>query len=256
MPLATQPATAVIAEETLDELLRGRIRVFQPRHGPRVSLDALLLADFAAMHGGARPRRVLDLGCGCGVVALVLAQTSRAERFVGVELQPELARLAERNVVMNGLADRMRIIEGDLSRPAELTLEPGGFDLVVANPPFHAEERGRAAPRVERALARHDGGCTIEDVTRAARRFLAARGRLVLVFPAERLAPLLAALAAQRLVPRILRTVHSVAGEAGRRVLVQAARDYRGGLTILAPLVVHEDDRRTLTAEARRILGG
>lgn len=242
-------------DATLDALLGGRIRVLQPRGGPRATLDALLVADFAAREGGARSRRVVDLGCGCGTVALAVAAALPRAHLVGVELQPALASLAERSAALNGLADRFCVVVGDLTRPASLSLAPGVFDLAVCNPPFHRAGRGRSGPRAERAIAHHELACTIDDVARSARRLLRSRGRLAVVFAAERLADLIIALVAVGLVPRIARMVHSVACEPARRVLVLAERDYRGGLTAPPPLVVHGDDRRSYTEEAARILG-
>ena len=234
--------------EAPDELLRGRIRLYQPARGPRVSLDALLLADFARRRG----RRVVDLGCGTGVVAIALLASDARARAAGVELQPELAALARRNAELNGVADRLEIVEGDLARPHDLPLAAHGFDLVVANPPYH---RGRPAPSAERAVARHEIAATLSDVLAAARRLLAPRGQAALVYPAEQSAELAAALLAGGLRPRVLRFVHSVAGEPARRVLALAGAGYRGGVEVLPPLVVHGPDRRAYTDEAARILG-
>ena len=230
---------------TCDELLRGRIRVWQPRRGHRVSLDALLLVDFARR--GA-PRRILDLGCGAGVVAIALLAFDGEASAVGLELQPELAELARKNVVENGLAERLTIVEGDLRGAREL----GSFDAVVSNPPFF---RGRTAPIAGRAVARHEVACTLADVAAAARRHVAPRGAALLIYPAERLVEVVSTFDAAGLAPRSLRFVHSVAGEPARRVLVEAAPGWRGGVTVHAPLVVHGEDRKSYTPEAAAILG-
>lgn len=244
------------SDETLDELLRGRVRLLQPRRGARVSLDALLLADFARRQAG-RPARVLDLGCGSGAVALCLATAFPGARLVGIELQPALAALARRNAALNGVADRLEIVVGDLRRArqaAAAPLEPDAFDLVVSNPPWH-DEKGRVSPSRERAIARSELACTIEDVVAAARRWVRPRGRVALVLPAARLADLCASLVAAGLRPRALRPVHSLADEPARRVLALAVRGYRGGPELLPPLVVHGADHRTYTPEAAEILG-
>lgn len=232
--------------ETLDELLRGRIKLLQPSRGARVTLDPLLLADFA----GGRARRVLDLGCGVGVVAIAILAGAPQAGGLGVELQPRLADLARRNAELNGLADRLRVVEGDLRDAAPVD---GSVDLVVANPPYF--DTSRPAPDRERALSRQELGVALDDVLQAARRALAPKGRLALILPVARLVELMAGLAAAKLAPIELRFVHSVAGEPARRFLVSAARDQRGAPAVLAPLIVHEADRRSYTAEARRILG-
>ncbi|HEY3354007.1 MAG TPA: hypothetical protein VGQ83_12215, partial [Polyangia bacterium] len=80
-------------DETLDELLRGRLRVLQPRRGYRLSVDPLLLADFVLAHGR-RVGRFCDLGAGVGVIGLTLAAADPHATGTLVELQPRLAALA------------------------------------------------------------------------------------------------------------------------------------------------------------------
>lgn len=234
-------------DETLDALLRGRIRVIQPRRGPRVSLDALLLGNFAGTRG---KRRIVDLGCGVGTVALALLRVDARATVVGVEVQPALAALARRNAVLNGVAARFEVLEADL-RAAPLPA--GEMDLVVSNPPFHAPSR--PAETSERAVARQELLCTLTDVAAAGRRLLRARGELALIHPAVRVAELLRALADADVAPRVLRFVHSVAGEPALRVLALGARGYRGGVEVQSPLIVHGPDRRAYTEEAAKILG-
>src|SRR5690242_6604413 len=97
--------------ETLDQLLGYDLRIVQPRHGYRFSLDPLLLADFA---GVKKDERVADLGTGCGVLALVLARMEQSCRVTGVELQETMADIACRNIVLNGLADRVEMVADDI----------------------------------------------------------------------------------------------------------------------------------------------
>ncbi|MBI4508778.1 MAG: methyltransferase [Deltaproteobacteria bacterium] len=243
-------------DETLDDLLRGRIRLLQPRRGARVSLDPLLLVGFVLADSNVRLGRVLDLGCGGGVIALALAQADPRALVAGIEIQPVMADFARRNAVVNGVAGRFNVIEGDLVQPRVLPVDSGSIDLVVSNPPYQPQAKGRAAPEAQRALSRHEVACTLTDILDAARYFLRSRGRLALILPADRLPELMAALETRRLRPRRLRAVHSVANEPARRVLVEAGKDYRGGLTLHPALVVHEADRRTYTDEVAALLGG
>ncbi|HCF62425.1 MAG TPA: SAM-dependent methyltransferase, partial [Myxococcales bacterium] len=116
-------------DETLDAVCRGEVQLIQRRAGYRFSVDALLLAAFAA-----RPRgKVVDLGTGCGVVAVLLAKRG-ARSVVGVELQPGLAQIALRNVRLNRCDEQVHIVNADL-RDLRATLPSGGVDLVVSHPP-------------------------------------------------------------------------------------------------------------------------
>jgi tRNA1(Val) A37 N6-methylase TrmN6 len=215
-------------------------------------MDPLLLAHFA-WQGRRRDRlgRVLDLGCGTGIIALALAYADPEADCCGVELVPELATLARRNAE----GTRCTIVEGDL-RDRGLALPHASYDLIVSNPPYVAAGRGRLPSAPDRAAARAETTCTLADVAAAAARRLDARGKLVLILPAGRLAEAFAALAAAGLAPGAVRGVHSVAGEPARRVLIAAGRGHDGDVDLLAPLVVHGEDRKSYTAEAAGILEG
>jgi tRNA1(Val) A37 N6-methylase TrmN6 len=230
-----------VSETTTDALLGGRLSLRQPRRGARVTMDPLLLLDFVRPAKGA----VLDLGSGTGVLALGLALLEPGVRAQGIELDPELAALARANAEANRVA--VELHEADLRHPPAL----GSFALVVANPPYF-DDSGRG--EAKRATARQERTATLADFVAAARRYTAPRGRFALVYPAERIAEVLALLG-KGLAPRRIRFVHSVAGDPASRVLVEAYAGYRGRPAILAPLVVLEADRRTYTAEAAKILG-
>src|SRR5262245_58452812 len=118
---------------TEDALLGGRVRLLQPRRGYRVAVDAVLLA---AAVDAAESAHILDLGAGVGAVGLCLASRIPHCRITGIELQPELAALAERNAAANGVSGRVRTIVHDLARP--LPMELGAFDHVATNPPYLA----------------------------------------------------------------------------------------------------------------------
>ena len=90
-------------EETIDCLQDFDLQVIQPKTGYRFSLDPLLLCDFAPADGDS----IVDLGCGCGIIPLVMARRSTAARIVAVELQPAMAGLAASRVsIVSGLPGR------------------------------------------------------------------------------------------------------------------------------------------------------
>jgi len=236
-------------DETLDAVLGGALRLYQPRRGYRFSLDPLLLADFVGQASG----EVLELGAGCGVLALAVAQRSPDARVTAVELQPRLAELARRNAALNGLAAQVHIVEADLCR-LDGVVPARGFELVVSNPPFQPAS-GRLSPSSEKALARHELACTLDDVVGAAARALRDNGRLALVYPAERLGEVMAALPAHGMAARRLRLVHPRADEGARLFLFEALRAKAATLEVLPPLALHVGAGRDFTAEAARILG-
>jgi tRNA1Val (adenine37-N6)-methyltransferase len=238
-----------VSEETLDGALGGAVRILQHRRGYRFSLDSILLADFASPAQG----RVVDLGTGSGVVALVLAHRSPAAMVIGIEVQASLAERAQRSVLANGLQERVTIVRGDL-RKLEGIVEPGSVDLVVANPPYQPLEAGRRNPDAERAIARHEVHATVADVAQSAQRLLRSSGRLAVVYPARRREALQAALDAAGFRVARSREVLPRLGDAAKLLLVEAAFERGGPIAVLPPLVLH-GEARDYTPEARAILG-
>lgn len=223
------------AAESSDRLFGGRLTVYQSKAGYRFSLDALLLGYFAAP---AERARVLELGTGSAVVALVLAYLHPTIALVGLELQPALAARARRSVRANGLDERIEIVTGDVRAPAE-SIAAGSFDLVLCNPPFRRATAGRVSTEAEKRIARHEIAATLKDFVAAAAHALRAKGRVAMIYGAERAVDLLDALRAAGIEPKRLRWVHSHAGGEATLVLVDGVKGGRSGVKVLPPLIVY-----------------
>ncbi|GAB6062061.1 tRNA1(Val) (adenine(37)-N6)-methyltransferase [Deferrisoma palaeochoriense] len=236
-------------DETLDGALGGAVRLVQPRKGYRFSVDAVLLARFAAETPA---DRVLDLGCGCGVVGLCLLALGGAGELVGVDRNPAMVDRARRSAAASGLADRARFEQADLREPGRWRRPR--YPLVVSNPPYRPLGRGRVSPDPEVAEACHEVSCTVDDVVAAAADALRSRGRFCCVYPAERVVGLLAACRTHGLEPEALWPVHPRPDAPAHRVLVRAVKGGREGLELRPPLVLHAPDRK-YSQEAERLLG-
>jgi tRNA1Val (adenine37-N6)-methyltransferase len=225
------------------------LKIEQPETGYRHSLDPVLLSAFARVK---ETDRVIDLGCGVGVVLLRLAQSSGCAELSGVEIQAEMARLAEENAHRNGFGGRVRIINTDL-REWQQDFAAGSFDVVVTNPPYRRVGTGQVAPNPERAMARHEFCGGIVDFLRTASGLLGSGGRFYIVYLAERLAELLAEMRCFKLEPKRLRMVYSRGGEKARIVLVEGRKDGKPGLEVEAPLIVYDGPNRDYSAEMLEI---
>jgi tRNA1Val (adenine37-N6)-methyltransferase len=228
-----------------------RLVIEQPPRGYRFALDAFLLADFVPAKA-AGP--FIDLGTGCGIVALCLARRWPLAHIVGVELQTSLAITARRNVHQNRLADQIDILQADI-RHAQRCFPAGFFRTVVCNPPYRAVGHGRLNPDPEKAIARHELALTLPQLLQAARHLLRRHGVLVMVYHPSRLAELCARLETFRLRPRHMRLVHATPAEPASMVLISAVRDGRDALTVLPPLLVC-DTRGTYSPEMQAIFHG
>lgn len=223
-------------DETLDELFGGRLKILQKKSGYRFSIDAVLLADFVRVK---RAERVIDLGTGSGVISIILASRfPRSGRFTGLELQRQLADMARRSVALNGLEDRVDILEGDV-RELPLSLEEGSFDVAVFNPPYRKAGSGRVNPGEERAIARHEIRSTAADFLKASDRLLKDGGRVYLIYPVRRTVEVLYRMRAFGLEPKKMRIVYSRASSNGDFVLVEGLKGGGEELKILPPLFIY-----------------
>ena len=227
----------------------GIINISQPQKGHRFTLDSILLADFCRV----KPKeRVLEPGAGTGVISIALAKKHPRSLFYPVEIQPELVELCEQNRKDNGVERNIITVKHDIRRLYQ-SINPGGFDVVVTNPPYTKEGAGRTSPFPGRQVSRQDVLGKIEfwlDL----HKFLKQGGRYNIIFPAPRSAELLSLMRERRIEPKCLRYVHPKKHKPASLVLIEAVKSAGPGLIVLPPLVVHEPDG-SYTEEASSIYG-
>ena len=223
-------------ELTADTFFNGRIRIKQQRTGYRFSIDAVLLAHHAAEQPG---DHVLDLGTGCGIVALVMAYRRPAAFVYAVEVQRELAELARLNIADNRMQGRIVVLETDLKQ-LQPAITGGPVDLVVCNPPYRRRGSGKINPNRQRAVARHEIMVNLHEIIQVACRMLNAGGRFVIIYAAERLAEIMMRMRHEGLEPKFIRTVHSHNQAVAKRVIITGIRQGRPGLKIASPLFVYD----------------
>lgn len=212
-------------------------------------MDAVLLARFAAETPVAT---AVDLGCGCGVIALCMLALGGARKVVGIDLQEEMVGRAARAAEANGWGTAASFVGADLRQvPSQWT--NGEYALALTNPPYRPEGTGRISAEPAVALARHEVACTLETVTRAAGHLLARDGQFCVVYPAYRLAHLIIGCRGEGLEPKVLRLVHPRQGQEAKLALLRCVKGAREGIQVRPPLYLHEGDG--YSEEARRLLG-
>ena len=223
---------------THDDILYGKLKLWQPDEGPRVNMDTVLLAAYVRL----KPRRessFIELGAATGAVSLMLAlRFPKNFRVLGLEIQPELEELAQRNRAESGLGERVSFRRMDFREYRSL---PGGaFDGVVVNPPYEEEGRGRKSPSEVVSIARQSACCTLRDVVEAASWLLKSRGKFFTVCRADRMAEFLALSVDKKLEPKRLRPVYPKTGGKASLFLAEALKGGGVGLTVEPPLFVHD----------------
>jgi tRNA1(Val) A37 N6-methylase TrmN6 len=240
-------------QTTSDEFLGGKLKIIQPSEGPKGAIDALFLA---AAVPGVSGQRALDVGSGIGLVALALARRVVELDVTGVELQPDLCRLAHENACANGLDARVNIIEADVTAPLS-TLEsvgliPESFHHVAANPPFFIEGRARSPRDAATARSRVGSEDALEKWIRFAVAMAAPRGTLTLIHRADALPDILRHMD-RRFGALKLSPLFPSRGSTASRVIVQGVKGSNAPLALHDGLVLH-NGAGGYTDEAQAIL--
>lgn len=270
--------------ERIDDLQRGGLRIIQDPSLFCFGMDAVLLSAYVRIK---KARRGLDMGTGNGIIPLLLSDRTDCASLTGLEIQPESAGLAVRSIALNGLQDRVHIVQGDI-READRIFAPASFDLITCNPPYRAVGSGRITGTTSgltrtpagtagdvsglkpvqkggietgsgipgepdpRAIARHEILCTLDDVVRAASRLLRPGGHFYMVHRPMRLPEILTKLCAAGLEPKRMRLVYPHADKEPNMVLLDCVRGGAPELRVEPPLIVYEKDG-TYTPELKQI---
>lgn len=207
--------------ETIDDTGFCGVRLIQDTEGFRYGIDAVLLADFALECCPAAEKAV-ELGCGNGIVTLLLSGADSQRQVTGVEFQAQAAALARRSAQLNGLENQARFLDCDIARLQEECPDLSqSADLVVSNPPYIASGRGLAAEGSPRQMARQETTADLECFIKAAAWLLRGKGSLCLVHRPFRLVDIFCYCRKYRLEPKRIRFVHPREGEPPNIVLLQ-----------------------------------
>ena len=228
------------------------IKLYQNKKGYRFSVDALLLYSFVNLR---RVYRIADIGAGSGIVGILLAKKYHDSEVALIEIQNSLAMLAEKNVALNKVEKRVKVIRTDIKKfklrdfhPENKThlnssfLTPNSFDLVVSNPPFRRRKTGLISPTDEKAIARHEIDMKLADLIQASCSLLRSKGRFCMIYHPSRLVELIDALREKHMEPKRLRFVHSNILTEAKMALVEAIKDGRTEMKIENPLYIYKED--------------
>ena len=233
-------------DQTDGHLLDGRVRYAQPRRGFRSGIEPVLLAAAVPARPGAR---VLEGGSGAGAALLCLAARVPGMRGLGIEQDPALVALAQRNAAANGWPD-LRFMAADIaSLPALET-----FDHACANPPYHGDA-GTPSPDASRRAAKRAATGLLAVWATALARPLRPRGTLSFILPAAALAEAVTAFVAAGCAPTSLLPLWAKPRQPAKLLLLRGIKGSRAPLRVLPGLVLHAPDG-TFTAETDAILRG
>ena len=224
-------------DERIDDLQRNGYRIIQKKKGFCFGMDAVLLSGFAQVKEG---EVAVDLGTGTGIIPILLEAKTNGKHFTGLEIQEEVAEMAERSVRLNQLEARVDIVRGDIKEASRL-FGKASFDVVTSNPPYMNDNHGLKNPDLPKAIARHEVFCTLDDVCREASLLLKSGGRFYMVHRPHRLVEIITALKTYKLEPKRMKLVHPFADKEANMVLIEAVRGGKSMMKVEAPIIVYKE---------------
>jgi tRNA1Val (adenine37-N6)-methyltransferase len=240
--------TASPPEDELCELFDGRLRLFQKRQGYRFSVDSILLGDFIRERAAGR---VIDLGTGSGILAVLLSRIEAVREIVGIEVQEELAALAQKNILYNTCGDKVTIIRADI-RELKEQFSATSFDAVISNPPFYPIKSGLLNEDSGKAVSRHELHGTLADFLSISAYLLKRSGAFLTIYPCSRIGDLIEEMRTAKLEPKTLRFIHPNIEEPANLVLVEGIKGAGREARVLPPLALF-DAEGSYSRQAREI---
>lgn len=223
--------------ERIDELQRNGYRIIQNPERFCFGMDAVLLSGFARAK---KQERCLDLGCGNGIIPILMEAKTEGKHFTGLEIQPESADMAKRSVALNGLQDRIDIVEGDIKDTSKI-FGASSFHVVTTNPPYMTAQHGLTNVYEAKTIARHEVLCNLEDIIRESARLLMPGGRFYMVHRPFRLAEIISLMVQYRMEPKRMRLVYPYVDREPNMVLIEGLRGGKSRMTVEKPLIVYKE---------------
>ncbi len=181
------------------------IYIEQPKNGYRFSIDPIILVSDLNIE---QNEKILDIGTGCGIMPLLIAAKFPKVQITAVELQKELAAVADNNIKENGLEDKIRLINGDIRQLKSLDMADK-FDRIISNPPYKKRGSGRINSNSQKAIARHEIALTLDELILSASTLLKIDGILNLIYPAERLHELIETMQNSSIEPLEIKSIQT-----------------------------------------------
>lgn len=218
------------------DTLKNGYKIIQDSSAFCFGIDAQLLAAFADLK---HAETVVDLGCGNGIIPLLLYPKAQNCFFTGIEIQSEAVKMAEESVELNGLGEKIKIINGDIMKIKKL-MPPQKVDVVVTNPPYMTVKAVKENSTDAKSIARHEVLCSIEDLIAAAKYLLKPNGRFYMIHRPYRLQEIFATLEKNSLTPRRMQLVYPSLSARAEMVLLDCRVNYKPDLKMEKPLIMYD----------------
>lgn len=225
--------------ERIDDLEYKNLKIVQDKDGFCFGIDSVLLSDFAKE---IRSKSiVLDLGTGNGVLGILLCGKKNLSKIYGVEIQEDIANIAQKSINLNKLNNRFEIINDNIKN-LNSYFKNDSIDAIISNPPYKKDNSGLKNESQKKLIARHEITANLEDFISVSSKLLKSNGSLYMVHRPERLADLFYLLKKYKLEPKKLRFVQSFTNSKPKFFLIKATKNANSFLNVEQPLIIYNSD--------------
>lgn len=225
--------------ERIDDLQINNLRIIQNKGGFCFGIDSVLLTDFAKKIK--KNTKIIDLGTGTGIIAILLTAKIKAASILGVELQKDVADMATRSVKLNNIDNKVQIVNENIKNLDKI-LKLGTYDVIVTNPPYMKKNTGAKNINNSKLISRHEIECTLEDIAMISFKLLKNNGEIYMVHRPNRLVEIMEIFRKYKLEIKELRLVFPNENSQANLVLIKAVKNARPFLKILEPLYVYKEN--------------
>lgn len=237
--------------ERIDELQYKGLKIIQDTTGFCFGIDSVLLSDFAK--GIRTGSEVVDLGTGNGIIGILLCGKTQLKHITGIEIQEDVAQMAQKSIKLNDLQDRFSIINSNINNIFKNgLLEKNKYDVVVTNPPYKAKGTGMVNPENKKLIARHEITASLSDFINTASLLLKDKGEFYMVHKPERLVDIIEILRKNKLEPKELRFIYSNKKSDATLILIKSIKCGNKFLKVLKPLFIYNENGK-YTNEIKQI---
>lgn len=209
--------------ERIDDLQYKGLKIIQNNDGFCFGIDSVILSDFAK--NIKENSDVVDLGTGTGILGLLLCGKTKLRTITGIEIQEDVAKMAERSIKLNEFENRFKIFNVNINSVfKENLLEKNKFDVVIMNPPYKELGSGITNENKSKLIARHEITATLEDFVKTAAALLKDKGELYIVHKPERTVDIITKLRENKLEPKELKVVYSRKDTDASLILIKAVK--------------------------------
>lgn len=254
--------------ERIDDLEFNNLKIIQNKDGFCFGIDSVLISDYAKKDIKNNALGA-DLGTGTGIISILLSAKTRLSKIIGIEVQKEVADMAQRSIELNGLQNKIEIknmnikniiqnIDNSKLEKRKKQVKLGNiqtethkekdniwlekFDFVVTNPPYKKLETGKVNESEYKYISRHEATANLEDFIKVSKYLLKDKGSFFMVHRPDRLVDIIELMRKYKLEIKNIRFIYPSVDKSPNLVLIKGIKNAKPFLKIDKPLIVYNQN--------------